>query len=261
MSLSLCELTRVVTSRRTIASLALILLLLGGVASGVCAQGLGADPGSFLDKLFGGSKADRWSEPSQAKTPPRDSAPKPAQSAATEPASAALTPQSLPIVQQFLLSGVVIADGTQMALLQEVGRSSQPPRFVHVGQAVGAYRLTSVEPDRVTLAGPGGEVVVLLGIGGIGIAALDPGTLPRSQPAAPVVPRAPVSMAPAPPPAPPPVVEGSGNQVRQPDRRMLKKELQQAQRELQQAQRENRRAGKAARTGGVAGSQAPEASE
>ena len=62
---------------------------------------------------------------------------------------------------QFVLAGVVMVGETGMALLQEPGQPGS--RFVQVGESVGAYRLAAVRPDRAILAGPGGEIAVLLG--------------------------------------------------------------------------------------------------
>jgi len=63
-----------------------------------------------------------------------------------------------------LLSGVIIAGTTQMALLQQPG-SASGPALVKLGDALGRYRLTKVESDRVTLTGPEGEVVLRLSAG------------------------------------------------------------------------------------------------
>jgi hypothetical protein len=92
----------------------------------------------------------------------------PAASALAPPAQAAgapSSPVSLPAapLAQFVLLGVVIAGETEMALLQEPGQVGA--RFVQVGESVAGYRLAGVRADRVTLAGPHGDQIVLLGVG------------------------------------------------------------------------------------------------
>ena len=97
---------------------------------------------------------------------------------------------------QFVLTGVVIAGETRMALLQEPALTQNGPRVVQLGESVAAYVLAAVEQDRVTLRGPGGDLMVVLG-GGAG-----------AVPGPPLGPRVPASAA----SVPPQVTGGESNQ-------------------------------------------------
>ncbi len=63
---------------------------------------------------------------------------------------------------KFILSGVIIDDGTSLALLQELVLTQNKPVLIARGQEVGSYRLTDVQPDRVTLQSPTNTLTVLL---------------------------------------------------------------------------------------------------
>jgi hypothetical protein len=104
--------------------------------------------GSLLNKVF---------KPSER--PPAASAPGPAPAAATE----SRAPSAARAGDAPVLSGVIIAENTRMALLQPPGASS--PGLVKIGDTVGAYRLTAVQEDRVKLDGPEGEIVLRLSTG------------------------------------------------------------------------------------------------
>jgi len=67
----------------------------------------------------------------------------------------------------FVLSGVVIAGDTRLALLQDASASPAGPQLLRVGSELAGYRLTDVQVDRVTLEGRGGtRMVVRLRAGG-----------------------------------------------------------------------------------------------
>ena len=72
------------------------------------------------------------------------------------PADPGVLPQKLP-GHDFTLLGVVIAGETRLALIQRAGGSELLP----LGAALGGYRLTHIEEQRVTLESLGGEHVVL----------------------------------------------------------------------------------------------------
>ncbi len=93
---------------------------------------------------------------------PSRSVPAPPPPAPKVPPAPVAAPSPPPPAPKFVLSGVVIDGETQMAILQEPSLTENKPRVVNPGQPVGPYRLTTVRPDQVTLAGPVGEVVVLL---------------------------------------------------------------------------------------------------
>lgn len=67
----------------------------------------------------------------------------------------------------FVLSGVVIAGDTRLALLQDASASPGGPQLLRVGAELAGYRLTDVQVDRVTLEGRGGgRMIVRLPAGG-----------------------------------------------------------------------------------------------
>jgi hypothetical protein len=67
----------------------------------------------------------------------------------------------------FVLSGVVIAGETRLALLQGTAANSGPARLLPVGTSLAGHRILDIQPDRVTLEGQSGEkVTVRLGAGG-----------------------------------------------------------------------------------------------
>jgi hypothetical protein len=67
----------------------------------------------------------------------------------------------------FVLSGVVIAGDTRLALLQDASASRGGPQLLRVGAELAGYRLTDVQVDRVTLEGRGGgRMIVRLQAGG-----------------------------------------------------------------------------------------------
>lgn len=93
---------------------------------------------------------------------PSRSVPAPPPPAPKAPPAPVAAPSPPPPAPKFVLSGVVIDGETQMVILLEPKLTENKPRLVSPGQPVGPYRLTTVRPDQVTLAGPVGEVVVLL---------------------------------------------------------------------------------------------------
>lgn len=137
-------------------------------------------------KVFGTSAA----QPSSPDTPASERAPRPRPSAIVAPL----------VTDRFLLSGVVLMESRKMALIQDLGTGApQTALLVHIGDAIGEYRLSDVAPDRVTLSGPTGPVVVLLSTGGTG-GALQAPPQARVSPTA----SAPVSPTPSAPVSPPP---------------------------------------------------------
>jgi hypothetical protein len=103
--------------------------------------------GSVLKKLFQSSERPP-APPGLAPVPLRESGPPSSGTAAKD---------------DLILSGVIIAQNTQMALLQPPGAAS--PELVKIGDTVGPYRLTAVQEDRVKLSGPDGEIVLRLSTG------------------------------------------------------------------------------------------------
>lgn len=153
---------------------------------------------------------------------------------------------------RFMLSGVIVTDRTRMALLHELGASVQAPRLMHVGDALGGYRITDIEADRVMLEGPAGSIVVRLGSGGgtgeaaavsaAGSAGESRAATMAPQPAAA---RAPASAPPHGGRAPAPVVvlppaRTDGAQQAGEDRTLTRQEVNDLKRQLQQAQRQQR---------------------
>jgi hypothetical protein len=119
----------------------------GGAAPG------GADFGAIFNKIFRPTPPPR--------RPDREAAPSDANPVAAAPSpSASARPQAGGLA----LSGVIIAGNTKMALLQRPD-SPSGPELVKLGDALGPYRLTAVEPDRVTLSGPDGDVLLRLSAG------------------------------------------------------------------------------------------------
>jgi hypothetical protein len=77
------------------------------------------------------------------------------------------TRNSLAHGTDFVLSGVVIAGDTRLALLQDASASPGGPQLLRVGAELAGYRLTDVQVDRVTLEGRGGRrLIVRLQAGG-----------------------------------------------------------------------------------------------
>jgi hypothetical protein len=67
---------------------------------------------------------------------------------------------------EFLLLGVIIAENTRMALLQDTTANPGGAQLLQIGGSLGGHRLTDVQPDRVTLEGKGGQqLIVRLGTG------------------------------------------------------------------------------------------------
>jgi hypothetical protein len=67
----------------------------------------------------------------------------------------------------FVLSGVVIAGDTRLALLEDASANPGGPQLLPVGGELAGYRLTDVKVDRVTLEGRGGgRMIVRLQAGG-----------------------------------------------------------------------------------------------
>lgn len=164
---------------RGLAGATLSLGLIAGAGELARAQDAGADDlARILTEQFLGIGAGLRPQPA----PPAVPSPPPPASTPTPTSPPTLfgipvtTPTPAPAPQagaappagQFLLAGVVITGDTGMALLQEPGQPG--PRFVRLGESIGAYRLTAVRPDRVTLAGPAGDLVVVLGGGAVAMA-------------------------------------------------------------------------------------------
>lgn len=58
-----------------------------------------------------------------------------------------------------VLTGILSGDGTRVAILRQGAVS----RSYRVGESAGAYRIASIGADVVTLAGPSGTVVLMMG--------------------------------------------------------------------------------------------------